>query len=86
MAIHHSNELPLMEENGYNLRANTQTTLAVREEKIERLKSPYTSACADTWELTSYTHLVPTDKDDPDEFLGGWEYSLPVIFFLKSYS
>ncbi len=83
VAIHKTNELPLMAEHGFNLKPKSQTTLAVREEKVERLKPPYTSMCSDSWKNTNYTHIVPHLLNKPG-FLPGWGYSLVVcsMFFL----
>ena len=81
MAIHKNNELPLMEEHGYNLKPRSQTTLAIREEKVERLKPPHTSMCSDSWDDTNYTNIVPRQLGSESRFVEGWEYSLMASVF-----
>ncbi len=67
MTIHRTDELPLMDEYGYNVKSATHTSLAIREETIKRLKSPYSSHCVDEWEETNYTQIVPKTTDGSGE-------------------
>ncbi len=67
MTIHRTDELPLMDEFGYNVKSATHTSLAIREETIKRLKSPYSSHCVDEWEETNYTQIVPKTTDGSGE-------------------
>ena len=48
---------PLVDERGVDLQPNTLTQIAIQENKINRLPSPYLSKCYSTWDQSDYPEI-----------------------------
>ena len=49
---------PLVDERGVDLQPNTLTQIAIQENKINRLSSPYLSKCYSTWDQSDYPEIT----------------------------
>ena len=67
MALHQSNELPLMEEQGQDIMPATATSFGVEVTEISRLPAPYSSQCISSWEETTIEGETSNARQGEDE-------------------
>ena len=52
--VHDPKMPPVPDESGFELRPNTENSIAIQKTSFSRLPSPYTSNCVESWNETGY--------------------------------
>ncbi|CAG0901447.1 unnamed protein product, partial [Darwinula stevensoni] len=65
VVVHDNDQLPIPDEQGFYLRPNTHTTMALTKVNITRLPEPYQSRCFSSWKQTSFVPLYRFDETIP---------------------
>jgi hypothetical protein len=58
VTVHPYNQMPLVDEFGFDVNANTLTQAAIEQALVERQPEPYTSRCSHDWSKSNYSDYV----------------------------